>query len=79
MVEFRIREDMDPMALLKAVKACRSEVQFTTDENGCLNLKSTLSQFVFTVAYEEPSVQKSGRIRCGEEDYEILREFLCGD
>ena len=44
----KLKSNVNIPAFLQAVQSCRSEVCFATQEGDILNLKSVLSQFVFT-------------------------------
>ncbi len=44
-----LRHQIEPVHFLKAVNRCRGEVVLTTGEGDCLNLKSTLSRYIFAV------------------------------
>lgn len=73
----KLKEGIDFILFLKAVKGCGSDVWFRTEDGDCLNLKSTLSQYLFSSITNRKGVLESGRIECGEEnDWEKLRDFL---
>lgn len=72
----KIKEHIDFMQFLKAVRECSRDVLFQTDEGDCLNLKSTLSQYVFAMIFSKPELLCDGEIRCAEEDLPRLAEFL---
>lgn len=64
-------------AFLKAVQSCRTEVHFTTDEGDSLNLKSTLSQFVFAAVCTDELRKLKGYIQIEDpQDAELLAEYL---
>lgn len=73
----KLKANTEPIALLRAAQNCKGEVIFTTDEGDRLNLKSTLSSYVFCVAIGSPEIAENGRVECSEpEDVELLKEFL---
>ena len=72
----KIKEHTDFMKLLNAVRECSHDVLFQTDEGDCLNLKSTLSQYVFAMIFSKPELLCAGKISCAEEDFPKLAEFL---
>ena len=68
----KLKPNIEPIALLRAAQTCKGEVIFTTDEGDRLNLKSTLSSYVFCVAVGSPEIAENGRIECSRlEDIEI--------
>lgn len=77
----RLREDVDIMEFLSAVKKCRGEVFFETEDGDSLNLKSLLSEYLFSMVASNRNYVLSGKVRClVEEDYEALGGFVhpCG-
>lgn len=60
----------------QAVHSCHGEVLFQTPDGDRLNLKSTLSQFVFAAAYAGELQTLDGTLECSEEDGLILMPFL---
>ena len=65
---------------LIAVKACKNDVFFDSNEGDILNLASTLSQYVFCSIAGKESILENGSVRCvNEEDYSLLADFLCED
>lgn len=73
-----LSEDVDIVQFLSAVKTCREDVFLETVEGDRLNLKSTLSQYVFAACANGRGFLKKARIICAEEDVKSLREFLAG-
>ena len=62
---------------VEAVQSCEGEVIFCSAEGDRLNLKSTLSQFVFAAACGEREFLTAGHVECADpEDYNRLEEFL---
>ena len=62
---------------MDAVKRCEDEVYFNSDQGDHLNLKSTLSQFLFAAICTDHSFLAAGEIECRSEgDYERLGAFL---
>lgn len=62
-------------SFLEAVQRCRGEVILETDTGDRLNLKSTLSQFVFITGYKDLR-DMNGRIAAGEADLSMLSRYL---
>ena len=70
----------DLAKFLIAVKACKNDVFFDSNEGDILNLASTLSQYVFCSIAGKESILENGSVRCvNEEDYSLLADFLCED
>lgn len=72
----KIKSNIDLMDFLKEVKRCEGSVYLETTEGDKLNLKSTLSQYVFVVLAGEPEVVKESELVCSEEDAERLKGYL---
>lgn len=71
-----LKENVDVIKFLPAVKACREDVFLETVEGDRLNLKSTLSQYVFVACANGKGFLDKARIICTDEDAESLQEFL---
>lgn len=73
----KLKEGIDFILFLKAVKKCSSDVWFKTEEGDSLNLKSILSQYLFSAITNRKAVLESGRIECEEaKDWGYLEDFL---
>ena len=73
----RLRKDANLSAFLMAAKVCEGEVFFITTEGDQLNLKSTLSQFVFAVATNTSALPLDGKVLCeADSDYLLLTDYL---
>lgn len=68
------------LSFLNAVKTCGGDVFFRTEEGDSLNLKSLLSQFIFTSIVCDETFLSTGEIYCSEpEDYTLLAIYLTGE
>ena len=72
---------IDPNAnisnFIAAVQTCRGDVWFTTPEGDELNLKSALSQFVFTAVAAGALKELNGSIRLKDEaDRPLIERYL---
>ncbi|MCM1193877.1 MAG: hypothetical protein NC548_35075 [Lachnospiraceae bacterium] len=73
----RLREDADITEFLNAVKKCCGEVFFETEDGDSLNLKSFLSEYLFSMVASNRNYVLSGKVVCRrEEDYEVLGKFV---
>ena len=73
----KLKPEIDYGKFFSAIAACRGDVYFDTVEEDHLNLKSTLSQFVFASALSQYEGVLDGVITCmAEEDYQCLQNFL---
>ena len=62
---------------IACVKTCRADVYYHSTEGDSLNLKSTLSQYIFTAAAVGNSFLSEGRIDCDDErDCAVLADFV---
>lgn len=73
----KLKESTDLIGFLKTIKKCHQDVFFCTKEGDRLNLKSTLSQYLFSVMSENKELLQDGEIECGElSDYQMLEVYL---
>lgn len=73
-----LREDVDIMDFLVAVKKCCGDVLFETEDGDSLNLKSFLSEYLFSMVASNRNYVLSGQVVCRvKEDYELLADFIC--
>lgn len=73
----RLKENTDLIELIKAIKKCRQDVFFRTAEGDCLNLRSTLSQYLLSVMSGSGELLLNGEIECQEaSDYQMLESYL---
>jgi len=70
-----IRKQKDIPAFLDAVQKCRGEVIMETDMGDRLNLKSTLSQFVFIAGYDRLREMRF-QIKADDADLPLLLQYL---
>ncbi len=74
----KLKKDADLAKFLIAVKSCKNDVFFDSNEGDVLNLASTLSQYVFCSIAGQESILENGTIRCNNDaDYTVLANFLC--
>lgn len=72
----RLQNNINLEQFFDAVRKCRGEVRYISDENDVLNLKSRLCLFVFT-AMSGNGEPIRGRVECDEtSDYKTLKDFL---
>lgn len=75
-----LKPNIDYAAFLKAVEQCSGDIFFHTQEGDSLNLKSMLSQFVFTAFLTGNLQNLSGQIYCEDEtDKTKLSDYLNED
>lgn len=73
----KLKPDIDILEFFKALKSCKGDVFFKTDEEDILNLNSALSQFIFISIMETRDFLTNGIIDCTEpDDIELLSEYL---
>lgn len=72
----RLKDNCDIVAFLSAVQKCKKDVLFTTKEGDCLNLRSTLSRYVFAVIAENQGLMEQGTVKCSAADYVVLHDFF---
>lgn len=72
----RLNPNVNIPAFLQAVQSCEGEVCFVTQDGDILNLKSVLSQFVFTTVIASKLQSFEGLITVQDPQDEIrLRDY----
>lgn len=62
---------------MEAVQSCTADVYFCSDEDDRLNLKSTLSQFLFASICGDRDYLRGGTVVCQDSaDYDKLSSYL---
>lgn len=72
----KLKNNVNIPSLLEAVQKCDHEVLFVTSEGDQLNLKSTLSQFVFTAVIAGTLNKLDGEITFSPSDSAYLADYL---
>jgi len=72
----KLKRNADILSFMDAVQKCRHDVCLDTSEGDHLDLKSTLSQFVFASAVAAKLPDLEAEIRCGKEDLPALGPYL---
>lgn len=73
----KLKLNADLSEFMKAVQACERDVFFVSSSGDRLNLKSALSQFLFSVIHENSTIMADAIIECMlNEDIEHLKPFL---
>lgn len=77
MTQLTLKQKTSLKDFFEKVRLCNGEVFFKTEENDTLNLKSQLSQYLFTAAYMKKDFFLRGEVLCDEpRDMESLKSFL---
>lgn len=72
-----LKQEIDYAAFLRAAAQCSGDILFQTQEGDCLNLKSMLSQFVFTAFLTGNLQALSGTVYCQDPaDKQRLADYL---
>ena len=71
-----LKPDINLSEFFRAVHACQGEVLFETPEGDRLNLKSALSQYVFTAAVAGQFRALNGQLSYDQADAPCLAPFL---
>lgn len=73
----KLKSNIQIPAFLQAVQACKGEVNFVTAEGDNLNLKSTLSQFVFTAVIAGKLQSLQGQVILQNPDDQAILQDYC--
>ena len=74
-VTLHLNEKTDLFLFLSAVKQCKQDVLFKTAEGDVLNLKSTLSQYMFAAISDKTPLLENSTICCAKEDAKKLKSY----
>lgn len=75
--EMRLKENTDLIRFIKTAAKCHGEVIFHSKDGDKLNLKSTLSQYLFAAAVGNEALLTAGTVYCElQEDADMLQEFM---
>ena len=73
----RLKKEIDLLDFLKHLKNCKGDVRLRTTEGDLLNLKSTLSQYIFVSIGTSHNSLLEGSIECtNDSDRVYLRDYL---
>jgi hypothetical protein len=73
----KLRQLKQYIDFIEAVQTCAADVYFCSDEGDRLNLKSTLSQFLFASICGDRDYLRGGSVVCqNEDDYDRLSSYL---
>ncbi|MCD8160241.1 MAG: polya polymerase [Clostridiales bacterium] len=73
----KLKSNIDYKKFLASVRRCKGEVYYDTVEGDRLNLKSTLSEYLFATAAITSDIIEDGGVVCQlEEDYALLADFV---
>ena len=73
----KLKASADLSAFLNAIQECYDEVFFITPDGDRLNLKSTLSQYLFAASSGNKALLKDGEIICqAQTDYVRLLNYI---
>jgi len=71
------KSEKDCMDFLQAVRNCREDVYLVTTDGDRLNMKSILSQYVFSAIAGKEVFIKNAVLSCSlAEDFELLQPFM---
>ena len=75
-LRIKLKENIDFIDFIKKIKTCKGDVYFCTLEGDRLNLKSVLSQYIFSANSQDKSMIRDGWIECEtEEDLNALEIY----
>lgn len=73
----KLKENIDLVQFFHMAGKCDGDIFFKSDEGDLLNLKSTLSQYLFSASCGNKKFISNGVIECEKrEDYDVLGDFL---
>ncbi len=76
----KLTKNVDLAAFLRAVGSCSGEVFFSSKQGDYLNLKSMLSQYLFSVAAGDHTLLFEGDISCeNEQDRTKLLPYFAAE
>lgn len=73
----KLKKDANTTDFINAAKKCGHDLYFETSEGDRLNLKSTLSDYIFAASAVDPEFLKKGKIVCeDEQDYKVIADYV---
>lgn len=73
----KLKPNINITLLLEQAKSCEGDITFQSAEGDILNLKSTLSAYIFATITDEPDLIKNGEIICqNTNDYKLLSDYV---
>lgn len=73
----KFKKNTDLKAFMQEIKECGHDVYYKTQEGDSLNLKSTLSGYIFTASALDREFLEKGEIVCDDEvDFNKLASFV---
>lgn len=76
----KFKKGADILKFMEDVQSCSGDIFFISQEGDRLDLKSTLSQFLFASVCSDRSFLDRGDVECQQQnDYRKLMTFLQGD
>ena len=72
-----LKQEIDLFTFFRAVDQCQGTVEVTTPEGDCLNLRSQICRFLFSVDSCRHRILSCAQIQCSNsEDYALLRKYI---
>ena len=72
----KLREGADLIRFIRTISNCRGGVWYLSAEGDRLNLRSTLSQYLFAASSGNRQFLHGGTVQCEDpDDWAVLREF----
>lgn len=76
----KIPENTDAVRFMEMINTCRGSVELTSPEGDCINLKSTLSQYLSIASIFSHGYVRELELNVHDrEDYEKVKAFLYPD
>lgn len=73
----KLKKTANPAEFIRAAKKCGHDLYFETEEGDRLNLKSTLSDYIFAASAVDRDFLERGEIVCeDEEDYKVIADYI---
>lgn len=73
----KLKKNTDLKLFMQAVRTCRCDVYYESQEGNRLNLSSTLSGYIFTASALDREFLEKGEIVCGDEtDFKKIIAFV---
>lgn len=73
----KLKKSANPAEFIRAAKKCGHDLYFETEEGDRLNLKSTLSDYIFAASAVDREFLEKGKIVCeDEDDYRVIADYI---
>lgn len=73
----KLKQNANLTEFINAAKKCRHDLYYETGEGDRLNLKSTLSDYIFAASVDDRNFLTKGKVVCEDvNDYRLIADYI---